>query len=216
MATITVAKVGSKRKAVSSGGSKTLKNSLGKKSSVTANKNSHITRWLLKSEPDSRFENGVDMKFSFDDLKSSPDQITQWDGVRNFQARNLMRDCMKVGHLGFFYHSNCKNPGIAGIVKVVKESYVDPTQFNREDPHFDSTSLRKSPKWFMVDVKYVRDLKRFISLSELKSYHEKHKTNDGPLKNMRLFTNRRLSVQPVTDEEYEFILSIEDQEPKKK
>ncbi|EDV28917.1 uncharacterized protein TRIADDRAFT_52267 [Trichoplax adhaerens] len=184
MATITVAKVGSKRKAASSGGSKTLKNSLGKKSSVTANKNSHITRWLLKSEPDSRFENGVDMKFSFDDLKSSPDQITQWDGVRNFQARNLMRDCMKVGHLGFFYHSNCKNPGIAGIVKV--------------------------------DVKYVRDLKRFISLSELKSYHEKHKTNDGPLKNMRLFTNRRLSVQPVTDEEYEFILSIEDQEPKKK
>ncbi|XP_037630388.1 thymocyte nuclear protein 1 [Sebastes umbrosus] len=169
-------------------------------------------RWLMKSEPESRFENGIDMKFGIEDLKALPDQTDCWDGVRNYQARNFMRQ-MKDGQLAFFYHSNCKEPGIAGIMKIVKEAYVDHTQFDKKDVHFDANSKPDNPKWSMVDVQYQRMLKRFLPLSELKKYHLQHQAKGGPLKAMALFTRARLSVQPLTAEEFDFVLSLEDEEP---
>ncbi|XP_053384991.1 thymocyte nuclear protein 1-like isoform X2 [Mercenaria mercenaria] len=138
------------------------------------------THWLMKSEPESRFENGVDVKFGIEDLKVCPNQTACWDGVRNYQ--------------------------------VVKESYVDHTQFDSKDPHFDSSSKKDNPKWFMVDVQFKRMMKRYIRLSELKALHLKHKESGGPLKNVALFTKARLSVQPLTQEEWDFILSLEDKE----
>jgi len=168
------------------------------------------SHWLVKSEPESRFENGVEMKFSFGDLKFSPDQTACWDGVRNYQARNFLRDHMKQDHDVFFYHSNCKDPGIVGICKVVRESYPDHTQFDKENPHYDSSSQKDNPKWFMIDVRYVRPLKRFISLAELKTVHQEHINSDGPLKDMALFTRSRLSVQPVSKEQWDFILQMEE------
>eukprot|EP00062_Callorhinchus_milii_P011280 gi/632957062/ref/XP_007894274.1/ PREDICTED: thymocyte nuclear protein 1 isoform X3 [Callorhinchus milii] len=168
--------------------------------------------WLMKSEPESRIENGVDMKFGVEDLKAEPNQTACWDGVRNYQARNFMRDMM-VGQLAFFYHSNCKEPGIAAIVKIVKESYVDHTQFEKKEPHYDCTSKKENPKWSMVDVQFVRMLKRFIPLAEMKKYHQEHKTQGGPLKNVALFTKARLSVQPLTKGEFDFISTLEDKKP---
>ncbi|BFZ16199.1 hypothetical protein BsWGS_19238 [Bradybaena similaris] len=171
-----------------------------------------FSHWLIKSEPGSRYEKGIDMKFSFDDLKTSPDQTASWDGVRNYQARNFLRDQMKLDHEAFFYHSNCKNPGIVGICKVVRESYPDHTQFDSNNPHYDRTSIEDNPKWFMVDVKYDRPLNRFISLAELKKIHKEHAKSGGPLQNMALFTRARLSVQPLTQEEWDFIIQLEDKD----
>ncbi|XP_061734070.1 thymocyte nuclear protein 1 [Nerophis ophidion] len=168
--------------------------------------------WLMKSEPESRFENGIDVKFGIEDLKALPNQTGCWDGVRNYQARNFMRQ-MKEGQSAFFYHSNCKEPGIAGLMEIVKEAYVDHTQFDKKDVHFDASSKPDNPKWSMVDVQYQRMTKRFLPLAELKKYHLQHRANGGPLKDMALFTRARLSVQPLTTEEFDFVLSLEDQEP---
>lgn len=170
------------------------------------------SHWLMKSEPESRIENGIDVKFGIEDLKALPDQTGCWDGVRNYQARNFMRQ-MKEGQLAFFYHSNCKEPGIAGLMKIVKESYVDHTQFDKKDVHYDASSKPDSPKWSMVDVQYERMMKRYLPLSELKKYYLQHSNKQGPLKNLALFTRARLSVQPLTNEEFDFILSLEDKEP---
>ncbi|KAM4742215.1 thymocyte nuclear protein 1 isoform 2-T2 [Anableps anableps] len=170
-----------------------------------------FTRWLMKSEPESRFENGIDVKFGIEDLKALPDQTSCWDGVRNYQARNFMRQ-MKEGQQAFFYHSNCKEPGIAGIMTIVKEAYVDHTQFDKKDVHYDASSKPDNPKWSMVDVQFQRMMKRFLPLSELKKYHLQHRANGGPLKDMAQFTRARLSVQPLTTEEFDFILSLEDKE----
>ncbi|KAK9521016.1 hypothetical protein VZT92_020861 [Zoarces viviparus] len=168
--------------------------------------------WLMKSEPESRFENDIDVKFGIEDLKALPDQTGCWDGVRNYQARNFMRQ-MKDGQLAFFYHSNCKEPGIAGLMTIVKEAYVDHTQFDKNDVHFDANSKADNPKWSMVDVQYQRMMKRFLPLSELKKYHLQHRATGGPLKDAALFTRARLSVQPLTPEEFDFVLSLEDEEP---
>ncbi|XP_063063388.1 thymocyte nuclear protein 1 [Engraulis encrasicolus] len=168
--------------------------------------------WLMKSEPESRFENGIDVKFGIEDLKALPNQTGCWDGVRNYQARNFMRD-MAVGQRAFFYHSNCKEPGIAGLMKIVKEAYVDHTQFDKKDVHYNASSKPDNPKWSMVDVQYERMLKRFVSLAELKRLHLEHRSKGGALKDMALFTRARLSVQPLTEEEFNFVLSLEDQEP---
>ncbi|XP_004075392.1 thymocyte nuclear protein 1 isoform X1 [Oryzias latipes] len=170
------------------------------------------SHWLMKSEPESRFQNGIDLKFGIEDLKAQPEQTACWDGVRNYQARNFMRQ-MKVGQRAFFYHSNCKEPGVAGLMKIVKEAYVDHTQFDRKDPHYDAASNPGSPKWSMVDVQYQRMTRRFLPLSELKRYHLQHRDSGGPLKNLALFTKPRLSVQPLTAEEFDFILSLEDKKP---
>ncbi|KAF4104037.1 thymocyte nuclear protein 1 [Onychostoma macrolepis] len=193
------------------------KRSAGVKSDVEKNKNddgrkTSCSHWLMKSEPESRIENGVDVKFGIEDLKVLPDQTGCWDGVRNYQARNFMRD-MKVGQQAFFYHSNCKEPGIAGLMKIVKEAYVDHTQFDKKDAHYDPSSKADNPKWSMVDVQFERMTKRFIPLTELKKYHLQHKAKGGPLKDMALFTRARLSVQPLTAEEYDFILSLENEDP---
>ncbi|XP_056139159.1 thymocyte nuclear protein 1 isoform X1 [Lampris incognitus] len=168
--------------------------------------------WLMKSEPESRFENGIDVKFGIEDLKALPNQTGCWDGVRNYQARNFMRD-MKEGQMAFFYHSNCKEPGVAGLMKIEKEAYVDHTQFDKKDVHYDASSKPDNPKWSMVDVQYQRMAKRFLTLAELKKYHLQHRTTGGPLKDMALFTRARLSVQPLTKEEFDFVLSLEDKDP---
>lgn len=168
--------------------------------------------WLMKSEPESRLEKGVDVKFSIEDLKAQPKQTACWDGVRNYQARNFLR-AMKLEEEAFFYHSNCKQPGIVGLMKIVKEAYPDHTQFEKNNPHYDPSSKEDNPKWSMVDVQFVRMMKRFIPLEELKAHHHAHKAAGGPLKSMTLFTRQRLSVQPVTREEFDFILSLEETEP---
>ncbi|XP_006892876.1 PREDICTED: thymocyte nuclear protein 1 [Elephantulus edwardii] len=170
------------------------------------------SHWLMKSEPESRLEKGVDVKFGIEDLKEQPNQTTCWDGVRNYQARNFLR-AMKLEEEAFFYHSNCKEPGIAGLMKIVKEAYPDHTQFEKNNPHYDPSSKKENPKWSMVDVQFVRMMKRFIPLAELKTYYQAHKTTGGPLKNMALFTSQRLSVQPLTQEEFDFILELEKKQP---
>ncbi|XP_033751252.1 thymocyte nuclear protein 1-like [Pecten maximus] len=173
---------------------------------------SSYTHWLMKSEPESRIEKGVDVKFGIEDLKACENQTACWDGVRNYQARNFMRDGMKLGQKMFFYHSNTKVPGIAGICEIVKESYPDHTQFDSKDIHYDASAKKDSPRWFMVDVKFERMLKRFIPLAELKQLYLKHKDCGGPLSKLALFTRARLSVQPLTTEEWDFILSLEDED----
>lgn len=147
----------------------------------------------MKSEPS---------EFSIDDLKSNPDKTERWDGVRNYQARNMMRDEMKKGDLVFFYHSNCDMPGVVGIMTINKEGYPDPTAFDPNDKHFDPKSDPDKPRWILVDVKYKRKLKRTISLAELKE--QKY------LENMKLLQRgNRLSVMPVTKKEWDYILSLE-------
>ena len=149
--------------------------------------------WLMKSEPS---------EFSIDDLKSG--KTDHWDGVRNYQARNFMRDGMKKGDLVFFYHSNCEQPGIVGLMRVQREAYPDHTAFDPEDKHFDPKSDPDEPRWFMVDVKYVRKLKRTISLAELKDYAD-GKLRDFPL----LRKGNRLSIMPVSKPQWDFILDLE-------
>ena len=149
--------------------------------------------WLMKSEPD---------EFGVDDLKACPKKTEPWDGVRNYQARNMMRDEMRKGERIFFYHSNCAEPGIVGIAKVAREGYPDPTAFDPEDKHYDPKSDPDNPRWFLVDVKYVRKIKRTISLQELKLHPE--------LEELALVRRgNRLSVMPVSDEHWDFILSLE-------
>lgn len=149
--------------------------------------------WLMKSEPDA---------FSIDDLVTMPDQTEHWDGVRNYQARNLMRDRMKVGDQAFFYHSNCKVPGIVGIMEVVREGYPDHTAFDAQSKYFDPKSDPDQPRWMMVDIKYIRHTDRVISLAELKE--------QPALANMVLVRKgNRLSVMPVTEAEWQHILSME-------
>ncbi len=149
--------------------------------------------WLMKSEPS---------EFSIDDLAARPKRTEHWDGVRNYQARNMMRDEMKKGDLVLFYHSNCSEPGIVGIAKVVRESYPDHTAFDPDDAHFDPKSDRDNPRWYMVDVQFVRKLKRTISLTELK---EQRALTDMPL----VRRGNRLSVMPVTKQQWDFILARE-------
>ncbi len=149
--------------------------------------------WLIKSEPD---------EFSIDDLRSCPRGTDHWDGVRNYQARNFMRDEMKKGDEVFFYHSNCKEPGIVGLARVVRESYPDHTAFDPDDPHYDPKSDPQKPTWFMVDVKFVRTLRRNISLKELKA--------EPALEGLALVRKgNRLSVMPVSEDHWKHILEME-------
>ncbi len=150
-----------------------------------------MAHWLMKSEPD---------VYSIDDLKR--DKREPWDGIRNYQARNMMRDDMRVGDDVFFYHSNCKVPGIVGIAKVASKPYPDPTQFDPESKYYDPKSTEDNPRWCLVDVKFVRKLKRTISLTELKEMPEL----DGFVLTRR---GNRLSVMPVEPEHWERILEIE-------
>ena len=154
--------------------------------------------WLMKSEPD---------EFSFDDLEQRPQQTEPWDGVRNYQARNMMRDTMQVGDRVFFYHSNCQTPGIVGLARIASESRPDHTAFDPDDKHFDPKSDPEKPRWYLVDVQFERHLKRVISLRELKAQADA--LQDFPL----VRRGNRLSVMPVDAEHWEYILGLESQAP---
>ena len=144
--------------------------------------------WLMKSEPGD---------YSIDDLEV--DGTTHWDGVRNYQARNLMRDEMAVGDRVLFYHSNAKPPAVVGLAEVARTAYPDHTQFDPDDKHFDPKSDPDDPRWIMVDIKFVEKLPRQVGLPELKEYSE--------LEDMVLLNRSRLSVQPVTKKQFEFIVA---------
>ncbi len=149
--------------------------------------------WLMKSEPGA---------FSIDDLKELLPRTEPWDGVRNYQARNMMRDEMKPGDQAFFYHSACEEPGIVGIMKIAGESYPDPTAFDPKDKHFDPRSDQENPRWFLVDVKFVRKLARTISLNELKEH-------DAIADMVLLRRGNRLSIMPVSKNDWNYILALE-------
>ncbi len=145
--------------------------------------------WLFKSEPTT---------YSIDDLMEAPNQTTHWEGVRNFQVRNSLRDEIKVGDKAFFYHSNCTPPGIAGIVEVVKSGYPDESAWNKKSKYFDPKSSRENPIWYQVDVRFIKKFENLISLEKLKGAHE--------LKNMPLTRKgNRLSITKVTTIEWDFI-----------
>ncbi|MEL7447624.1 MAG: EVE domain-containing protein [Pseudomonadota bacterium] len=150
--------------------------------------------WLMKSEPD---------VYGIDHLAGEADKTTHWDGVRNYQARNMMRDEMKRGDKVFFYHSNCDVPGIVGIAKVARTGYPDHTAFDPKDPHFDAKSDPDNPRWYMVDVKFVRKFRKIISLRTLKQFA------DNELEGMPLLRRgNRLSVMPVEKAHWDFVLSL--------
>ena len=149
--------------------------------------------WLMKSEPD---------VFGIDDLRKSPGKTDRWEGVRNYQVRNMLRDEMQVGDLAFFYHSSCKEPGIVGVMKIVRAGYPDSTAFDPKAKYFDPKSDPRQPRWYMVDVRFVKKLKRVITLRELKTHVF---LEDLPL----LRRGNRLSVMPVSKAQWEYILALE-------
>lgn len=147
--------------------------------------------WLMKSEPD---------VFGIDDLERVGRE--PWDGIRNYQARNFMRDRMQVGDKAFFYHSNAEPIGIAGIMRIASEPYPDPTAFDPEAKYYDPKSDPDKPRWQLIDVEFERKLKRVITLAELRTHHE--------LEEMGLLRKgNRLSIMPVAPEHWEFILGLE-------
>jgi predicted RNA-binding protein with PUA-like domain len=148
--------------------------------------------WLMKSEPE---------KYSIEDLAAEKTKTTCWDGVRNYQARNFMRDDMKIGDGVLFYHSNAKPPGVAGTAKIVKESYPDFSAFDTKSRYFDPKSKQETPRWFMVDIKLQKKFKRLIPLEELKGI--------AALEGMPLLQKgSRLSVQPVSKKHFDLIVKL--------
>ena len=151
--------------------------------------------WLMKTEPST---------FGIDDLARRPKKTAMWDGVRNYQARNMLRDDFRKGDKAFLYHSSADEVGIVGIMRVVRTAYPDPTQFVKKDPHFDPASEKTNPRWFVVDVQLERRLGRIITLDELRS-HESSELNGMLL----LKRGNRLSITPISAAHWQFILSIE-------
>jgi predicted RNA-binding protein with PUA-like domain len=149
--------------------------------------------WVFKSEPS---------VFSIDDLLNSSNQTTFWDGVRNYQARNFLRDNIRLDDLVLFYHSNAKEyTGIVGLCKVVKEGYPDPSQFNPQSKYYDPTSKIDNPTWYCVDIKFLEKFPKVLTLDEIK--------NNQILSNMKIAQKgNRLSITPVTKEEFEEIMKI--------
>ncbi len=155
-----------------------------------------MNRWLMKSEPD---------VFGIDDLEAAPAGTDMWDGVRNYQVRNMIRDHMRPGDLAFFYHSNTKPPGVVGVMEIASEPYADPTAFDPEDPHYDAKSDPQSPRWFCVDVRFRERLPRLVPLHELKATPE---LEGFPL----LRRGNRLSIVPVTEAQWETIRRLAETE----
>ncbi|MFN3234470.1 MAG: EVE domain-containing protein [Gammaproteobacteria bacterium] len=152
--------------------------------------------WLFKSEPEA---------FSIDDLIARPKKTEPWDGVRNYQARNMLRDDVKKGDRVFFYHSNCKVPGIVGVMEVVKSGYPDVTAFDPESKYYDPKSTTDNPRWYRVDVKFVEKYDEVISLECLKHV--------SALENMPLVRKgNRLSIMPVTKKEWDSITQLLNEE----
>jgi predicted RNA-binding protein with PUA-like domain len=151
--------------------------------------------WLMKSEPST---------FSIDDLASAPRRTTCWDGVRNYQVRNMLRDEMVVGDLAFMYHSSCDEPGIVGVIEIAKPGYPDHTAFDRKHEHYDAASQPEAPRWYMVDVRLKQRFSRVISLDELRRHESKQ------LREMLLLKRgNRLSITPVDASHWKFILSLQ-------
>ncbi|MEO7775295.1 MAG: EVE domain-containing protein [Steroidobacteraceae bacterium] len=154
-----------------------------------------MKHFLMKTEPET---------FGLEHLAKAPGKTTGWDGVRNYQARNMLRDDMKKGDLAFLYHSSTAEPGIVAIMKVVRAGHADPTAFDKKHHHYDADSDPKAPRWFMVDVHLVRRLRRVITLTELRTHA------DNELRDMWLLRRgNRLSITPLTEEQWNFILSME-------
>ena len=151
--------------------------------------------WLMKTEPGT---------FGVDDLAAARGQTTSWDGVRNFQARNMLRDEMRRGDQAFLYYSSCAVPGIVAIMQIVKEGYPDPTAFDRKHHHYDADSDPLKPRWFMVDVQLKRRLARTITLEELRKHAAKKLAGMALLR-----AGNRLSITPVAPAHWKFILSLE-------
>jgi predicted RNA-binding protein with PUA-like domain len=147
--------------------------------------------WLFKSEPGC---------FSIGDLKKRPAMTEHWDGVRNYQARNFLRDQIKIGDQVFFYHSNIPEPGVVGLAEVVREGYPDFTALDPESEHFDPKSSAGNPIWYMVDVRYVSSFAQQVTLEKIKEHPF--------LAGMQLVRRSRLSIQPVTPEEWQIILAL--------
>jgi len=153
-----------------------------------------MKHWLIKSEPEA---------FSIDDLASRPRGTAHWDGIRNYQARNYMRDGMRKGDLAFFYHSSCATPGIVGICEIVSGAYPDPSAFDPGSTYFDAGSDPDQPRWLMVDVKFRRRTRRLISLEEIKQHADR-------LEGLPLIRRgNRLSIMPVDKAHWDLILALE-------
>lgn len=151
--------------------------------------------WLMKSEPSI---------FGIDDLAARPDRTEPWDGVRNYQARNMLRDQMRIGDQVLFYHSNCDLPGVVGIAEIASAARPDPNACDRASRYFDPKSDPANPRWFLVDVRLVRRLSRTIGLTELRGHAE------GALAGMPLLNRgNRLSIMPVTAAQWAFVLGLE-------
>jgi predicted RNA-binding protein with PUA-like domain len=149
--------------------------------------------WLMKSEPS---------VFGIEDLRKAPKKRSAWDGVRNYQVRNMMRDDMRIGDLAFFYHSSCDEPGIYGIIRIVKEGYPDHTAFDPTNDHFDAKSKPDSPTWYMVDVEFVEQFKRPVTLDRLRA-------NAETLNELLILKRgNRLSVTPITNSEWQRIVEL--------
>lgn len=148
-----------------------------------------MRHWLMKSEPND---------YSIDDLER--DGTTHWDGVRNYQARNLMRDQMSVGDAVLFYHSQLRPPGVVGLAEVVRDAYPDHTAWDPDSKYFDPKSSPEDPRWFMVDIAFVRKFNRMVTIDEMRERPE--------LEDMVLLKRSRLSVQPVTPQEFEVIVAM--------
>ncbi|MDA8622401.1 EVE domain-containing protein [Psychrosphaera sp.] len=146
--------------------------------------------WLFKSEPD---------EYSIDSLKAEKNSIGRWDGIRNYQARNLIRDKIKIGDGVLFYHSSCKNVGIAGFASVVSEPYPDPLQFDSESKYFDSKATQDKPRWVSIDIKYESHANSFLPLTTIKA--------TPALDDMVLVKRSRLSIQPVSKDQWAFIVN---------
>ncbi len=148
--------------------------------------------WLFKSEPET---------FNIDNLAKKPNKTEHWDGVRNYQARNFMRDDIKKGDQGFFYHSSCKIPGIVGIFEIVKSGYPDYTAWDPTSDHYDPTCSPEHPRWIMVDVRFIKKFNRIITLDEIK--------NNPVLENMVVARKgNRLSITPVTENQWKTVMKL--------
>ncbi len=147
--------------------------------------------WLFKAEPHI---------YGIDHLAAAPNKTGRWDGIRNYQARNFLRDQVKLGDEVFIYHSSCKNVGIVGTAKILKPAYPDPTQFNPESNYYDPKSTQENPRWVSVDIQLTNVFPRLIPLAEIKAA--------PALENMVLVKQSRLSTQPVAPDEWAFILQV--------
>ena len=154
-----------------------------------------MNHWLMKTEPST---------FGIDDLERAPKRTTMWDGVRNYQARNMLRDDFARGDRAFLYHSSCEVPGIVALLRVVRAGYPDPTAFERKHRHFDAGSDPAAPRWYAVDVQLERRLARVITLEELRAHAARKLA-----KLLLLQRGSRLSVMPVSAAHFEFILTLE-------